>query len=443
MTAIYGNFHLPFLAPHLHSVAQSHLGALEIVLWHDLPANEIALLQVAFPNVLFEQMSFGIEGDPMQRVARKLHYWTIVCDRFQDNPLCFIDTDTLVLKPIDAFFETEIDVTFTWDNRVRPINSGVLLLRQGRVGNTLFPYWIDLTEKIEANQHQREFARIFSWSAEQHALREMVGFVNYDRTIEINIEGQLVRFKGIEGTYLNETTCKPVSENTHIVHYKGGWQPVLLGKEIGGEWKRQPKCDEMVHLWHATAAQADSAIAHQIVAQATVHTTPSGWWSVFESLCRTLHIEVGLVIVNAALMPTESGGATGLRLEQVTLESSAIELSEHLQHWNSASQRTALLLVTDTLKHAAIAQACTGPTVPALVFIVGSTDMDTVRQQTGCRRVFLAGTSELFDGLEFAAVFPTPTPSAPSAGPKWSTSLPKVRTRQLLKRILTSIADRL
>jgi len=447
VTAIYGQLHMPFLAPHLYSVAHSHPNACEIVLWHDLPANEIALLEVAFPGVSFENMSFGIEGDNVQRAARKLHYWTTVCDRFENNPLCFIDTDTIVLKPIYAFFEPEVDVVFTWDNRVRPINSGVLLLAQGKLGHTLFPRWIELTERIENDRSQREFARKFSWSAEQHALREIVGFVNYDRVIDVTIADKPLRFKGVEGTYLNETMCKPISENTHILHYKGGWQTVLLGKETGGEWKRQSKCEEMLQFWRATAAQADVAIARQVVEQAAAQspasTEPATWRAVLDTLCQALHIDAGLVVAHPALSAAELGDVNSLHLEFVTLDAGAEQLNDWLRQGHDGARRAALLLSADLLAHPAVTTMFACPTALFLVFVVGEIDAEVLRQQAGCRRYFVAGDGGVLAGLDFAVVFPTPAPPTASREPRWKAVIRPGGARKLLKHTLTTVAERL
>jgi hypothetical protein len=48
------------------------------------------------------------------------------------------------------------------------------------------------------------------------------------RNYNFEIEGQNIIFKGIPCKVLNETNSKEITETTHIIHYKGGWQPILL-----------------------------------------------------------------------------------------------------------------------------------------------------------------------------------------------------------------------
>jgi hypothetical protein len=287
ITAIYGPAHLRFLAPHLFSIKNSNPSSTAAVLWTDLPKTELRLLSAAFPWATFLEMEFAVQGDAVDRVAAKLDYWLEAAKSCHGEGLCFIDTDTLVLKPLERFFkDCDWDVIYTWDNRFRPINTGVVLMRDAAVARSILPSWIELTKAIESNPEKKQFARVYSWSAEQHALREMVGWCNYDGVQTISVEGVQRRFLGVEGVQLNDTECVCITDDTHVLHYKGGWQPVVLGKPYGGNARRGENSRAIVAQWQ----QAEKAACIHVAEQAIVQLNPTKGESEV-NLCLRLCIE--------------------------------------------------------------------------------------------------------------------------------------------------------
>lgn len=268
VTSIYGTNYLPFLAPHLYSVSRCHPEAIELVLWQDIPTHEIDLLSYAFPHCRFVAIEDTIEGDLNQRLAKKVDCWQAACKLYPDNPLCFIDCDALLVKPIGGFLTANVDVLYTWKDEPFPLNLGVLLVRDGRTGQPVLEEWGARTKRIVTDRNALSKALALSGDASQHAFREMIGFVNYDNLVGRSIRGRNIVFKGVPCRLLNETNSVPITDDTHIIHYKAGWHPILLDGADFSEYRAERASSEMYDFWVKTAAQANAHVAREFVTRA-------------------------------------------------------------------------------------------------------------------------------------------------------------------------------
>lgn len=268
VTTVYGKNHLPFLAPHLYTVSRCHPEATELVLWQDLPRHEIDVLASVFPHCRFLQIEEPIEGHRDQKTSRKLECWRMACQLYLNNPLCFIDCDTLLVKPIGEFFTSDFDVLFTWKDEPFPLNTGALLVRDGHTGCAFFEEWAARTERIVTDPRALSRALATSGGGDQHALREIIGFANYNGLFKRRVGGQELTFKGLPCRLLNETNCVAITDDTHVIHYKGGWHPIILRGEGFSEHRPEEKCREMYDLWIKTAADANAAVARNVLTHA-------------------------------------------------------------------------------------------------------------------------------------------------------------------------------
>ncbi|MFM9995472.1 MAG: hypothetical protein ACKVU4_06675 [Phycisphaerales bacterium] len=266
VTTIYGHAYAPFLAPHLRSLATIQPGARGVVLWQDLPEREIALLAAAFPRWTFTKTDADVSGSLHQRIPRKLHAWRAACAAFPDDPIAFVDCDTLLVRPLDAFVNPPgWDVIYTWKDEPFPINTGVILARDGRTAATLLDEWVRKVERIVRDPASLAAAVGSSGAADQHALREMIGWVHYDRDATRSVAGRELVFRGVPCRRLNETNCRPMTDDLHIIHYKTGWHPILLQGASFTRNRPEERCREMFAHWRASDAAARTAVAREAV----------------------------------------------------------------------------------------------------------------------------------------------------------------------------------
>jgi hypothetical protein len=267
-TTVYGSHYLTFLVPHLYSVVRSHPTSRGVVFWCDVPSHEIALLERAFPGFEFHHANQSIEGSVEQRIPLKLRHWVSACELYPDSFLCLLDCDTILVKPIDRFFHRDFDVVFTWKDERWPINTGVLLIKNRVSVRQFMREWLSQTEHIVAVPRSLSNALECSGAADQHAFRELVGFGEYDRVFQRAIAGNDVVFRGAPCRVLNETNCVPITEETHVIHYKGGWHNIILKGAPFTEHRPEVRCREMFEFWRQVDREANEALARAIAAHA-------------------------------------------------------------------------------------------------------------------------------------------------------------------------------
>lgn len=268
VTTIYGGAYTPFLGPLLHSVRVCHPRASGLVLWQDVPRREVEILAAAFPEWRFEATGLAMGGEPAQRIPRKLHAWRAACERFPDRPVALLDCDTLVVRPLDRYFGGGWDVLYTWKDEPFPINTGVMLVRTGRIGTALFGALARRVEEIVRDPALLALAAGCSGAADQHALRELIGFVNYERDATREVDGVRATFRGAPCRELNETNCRPITDDLCVIHYKAGWHPILLD---GRDWttnRPEGRCREMFERFRGARREADAAIARGLTMDA-------------------------------------------------------------------------------------------------------------------------------------------------------------------------------
>lgn len=265
VTTIYGAAYAPFLGAHLHSIARAYPRARGVVLWQDLPEAEVAVLALAFPAWRFEKTNLPMHGDVNQRIPRKLHAWKKACELCPEAPVCFIDCDTLVVRPLPELEQDGWDIVYTWKDEVFPINTGVMLARSPGAAAALFTEMAERVERIVSDAGRLAQAVGASGAADQHALREIVGFCNYDKDVTRSMGGRELVFRGVPCKRLNETNCRPITPDLSVIHYKTGWHPILWeGKPFTAN-RPEHKCREMLEYWRATEREAHAGIAKAAV----------------------------------------------------------------------------------------------------------------------------------------------------------------------------------
>lgn len=233
IVASYGTKHVGMLLTHLHSITRSHPEANASVYWQDIPAPLIEALRTAFPHFDFHCTAFDFSRDFLLRISSKVHSWCRAAEEHAMEPhLCFVDVDTLVLRGISSFFDKDAaDLIFTHKPERTALNTGVLLAHGRPAATAFFREWRDRTLHIcrtpelyaQANDYSLGYG-----AADQMALWQMLGYERGRAEYGITCGGESVRLRGEPCAVLNETNSLPVTDEQHILHYKAGWQLILL-----------------------------------------------------------------------------------------------------------------------------------------------------------------------------------------------------------------------
>jgi FkbM family methyltransferase len=250
ITTVYGDSFLPLLWVHLQSIACYYPFNPVSIFYEDISLFEIKLLKMKFSDYEFIGGYDSIhEKDRKKRIALKLVYLSMACERYPNETLCILDCDTAICCNFSNLINNDFDVLYTWKNEQFPLNTGVIILKSKSNVRKFMKRWLKLTEKIVANPAKLQVAMKLSGGADQQAFLEILNVHDLDSITDREIDGEKVRFKGIACKYLNETNCVPITEDTHIIHYKSGWHSILLEKTPFTKNRPQESCKEMFDYW--------------------------------------------------------------------------------------------------------------------------------------------------------------------------------------------------
>lgn len=255
--ATYGGRHIGMLLAHLESLHRTHPTSSVEVYHQDLPHGLCAAIAKTYPAVSWVETAFDFKGDRIQRISSKTLAWEQALRRQPEGEtLALLDVDTLVVRDLRPVLTGEDwDVVFTWKDEQFVLNTGVLVCRANAASRAFFEAWREHTLAILSDPDRYRLAndsRQPYGASDQMALHELLGF-QLGRTDYVAAVGaEQARFRGVPCAVLNETNSCPVTETTHLIHYKGGWQPILLDGRRFTKHRPRAACQEMYRLYLAT-----------------------------------------------------------------------------------------------------------------------------------------------------------------------------------------------
>jgi hypothetical protein len=233
IVASYGEKHIGMLLTHLHSIARSHPAARVAIYWQDVSERLMDALRATFPRYDFHPTDFDFSRDYLLRISSKVHSWCRAAEEHAgETELCFADVDTLILRDLSAFFtKDDADVVFTDKPQRTALNTGVMLARGRPATTAFFREWRDRTLQIIRTPEQYQQANDYTLgfgAADQMALWQMLDYERGRSGYEVKAEGETVRLRAEPCAVLNETNSVVPTDSHHILHYKAGWQTILL-----------------------------------------------------------------------------------------------------------------------------------------------------------------------------------------------------------------------
>ena len=234
IVASYGAKHVGMLLTHLHSIARSHPEARVAIYWQDIPARLIDALRAAFPRYDFHRTEFDFSNDFLLRISSKVHSWCRAAEEHASEPhLCLADVDTLILREVSGFFRAgrcgrDLHAqarAYRAEYRRAARARAVRRRRRSSASGAIARSHICRTPELyaQANDYSLGYG-----AADQMALWQMLGYERGRADFEITCGGERVRLRGEPCAVLNETNSLPVTDDKHILHYKAGWQLILL-----------------------------------------------------------------------------------------------------------------------------------------------------------------------------------------------------------------------
>jgi hypothetical protein len=231
LVCYFGAKYAPMLGVLLQSIAELAPCRKVVLLHYDTPA---AVLRMAcnYPNVIARPVEKQAYPAAMAAALKPL----IIADYLDlptlGGPALVVDCDMLVRRdPFDLFREGD-GILFTTRDGVWPINGGIIGIRDPHqpAVSQFFRRWAERIAEIARDPALVSVARSVKHPyghVDQMAFAQTIG---YERgKVEFYIpECFDLPARAVEGYILNETRSVPISPETRILHYKGGWHPILL-----------------------------------------------------------------------------------------------------------------------------------------------------------------------------------------------------------------------
>lgn len=248
ISAVFGERYIGMLLTLLHSINTNNPNIDCLIYYQDLPLKFINSLTCAFPRISFIKTNFNFSSDRLQRISSKTLMWEYAIHNQKENDiLIFVDVDTLIVQKLRLDLDYADDILFTTKEEQYPINTGVIVVKVKDKTKKIFTEWRIETQAIlldallsrEANSASHPYG-----AADQMSIFKLISYNKEQRIYNLTRNGEIIRFRSIPCSIFNETNSRPVTSEIQIIHYKAGWQRVLIDGFVFNENNR-PRNDSM------------------------------------------------------------------------------------------------------------------------------------------------------------------------------------------------------
>ena len=227
----FGAKYAPMLGVLLQSVADVQPCRKVVLLHYDTPA-DVLRMACNYPNVIARPVERQGYPAAMAAALKPLILADYLASPTLNGPTLVVDCDMLVRRDSFDLFREDDGILFTTRDGVWPINGGIIGIRNPLDPGVarFFHRWANRIVAIARDPALMAVARSESHPyghVDQMAFSETIG---YERSTTEFIPQDCggLKARAIDGYILNETRSVPIAPETRILHYKGGWHPILL-----------------------------------------------------------------------------------------------------------------------------------------------------------------------------------------------------------------------
>ncbi len=238
----------------LQSIWDLYQNTIEIaVFYENLLDKDIKEISEKFPHIILKYKKIEVEFNKDIFASRKMNMWYELYIESDKKRNVFMDSDMLLVKKIDHFFDNTFDIGYTHktdkqEGLSKPINTGLILINKSEKIDAFMKHWRDKTNELLNSDD----CWGGGWGAvDQHVLGEALGTKKIKKMNKIIIHNG-IRFKGFPCKMLNNILSpSPKDPDLYVIHYKGSWRYVLTD----GNWERSIRTSvefdhELFDLWH-------------------------------------------------------------------------------------------------------------------------------------------------------------------------------------------------
>lgn len=260
VVVIFNDNYIPFLKVLLYSIYGVHDTISMVHVYHNSVRKDLIDELTEKTTAKFQEVtgshelrdSHLKEDERMKFLpSRKIDFWHHALQEIKSDRIVFMDCDMMLLRPMDKFFDYSYDIGYTYKTEADEglkwlLNTGILLVNNRENANRYFLKWSKRVTEILSDSQMTEKG-IKGWGAADQAA---LGW-DLEHTFSIGADITIVdkiKFRGFKCKELNETRCVPITDDLHVIHYKGSWHNVLLNKRYEGSRSKE-KGEIMFNLW--------------------------------------------------------------------------------------------------------------------------------------------------------------------------------------------------
>jgi hypothetical protein len=281
LVCYFGAKYAPMLGVLLQSIAEIAPDRKVVLLHYDTPV-DVLRMACNYPNVIARPVEKQAYHAAMAAALKPL----IIADYLDSptlaGPALVVDCDMLIRRdPFELFREGD-GILFTTRDGVWPINGGIIGIRDPHqpAVSQFFRRWAERIAEIARDPALVAVARSEKHPyghVDQMAFAQTIGYERHKTEFRLT-ECADLSARAIDGYILNETRSVPISPETRILHYKGGWHPILLDGHTFTRNRPMRAGWEMFTLYCDVLSRATTNASH-VIPEAMLDRTPA-WYIV-------------------------------------------------------------------------------------------------------------------------------------------------------------------
>ena len=231
LVCYFGAKYAPMLGVLLQSITDAAPCRKVVLLHYDTPA-DVLRMAGGYPNVILRPVEKQGYPAAMAAALKPL----IISDYLRSpelaGPALVVDCDMLVRRDPFDLFRPGDGILFTTRDGVWPINGGIVGIRDPHdpAVSQFFECWAERIAEIARDPALVAMARSENHPyghVDQMAFAQTIGYERGRTEFSVPACPGLSA-RAVDGYILNETRSVPINPDTRILHYKGGWHPILL-----------------------------------------------------------------------------------------------------------------------------------------------------------------------------------------------------------------------
>lgn len=261
LVCYFGAKYASMLGVLLQSIADVQPCRRLVLLHYDTPVDVLSMA-CNYPNVIARPVEKQAYPAAMAEALKPLILADYLMSPTLAGPALVVDCDMLVRHDPFDLFRPDDGILFTTRDGAWPINGGIIGMRDplDPAVSRFFHRWAERIVEIASDPTLVAIARSVKepyGHVDQMAFAQTIEYERGRKNFTVpDCDG--LQARAVDGYVLNETRSIPVNPETRILHFKGGWHPILLDGRTFSRYRPMRGGWEMFVLYCETHNRAST-----------------------------------------------------------------------------------------------------------------------------------------------------------------------------------------